>query len=124
MVQETADYRAENRADSPSTDGGEAISEKDLRRMEKERKEQEKRMKLERERAEKLARKEHDRLDKLAKKKEKEEVKAKKKSPKHTEIEPQQTSPSPVYTDEVDDVVPSLDRSPPVSPIGKSVTVN
>ncbi|XP_055333731.1 band 4.1-like protein 2 isoform X1 [Paramacrobiotus metropolitanus] len=122
MVQETVEYHttADHRPDSPSTDdgGGEVLSEKDLRRQEKERREHDKRLKADRERAEKLAKKEHDRLEKLAKKKEKEEQKSRGKTSKTstttTMVRTDHTSPSPAYTDEVDDA----DMSPPVSPVG------
>jgi hypothetical protein len=80
MVQEAVVYR-DHGGDNSSAEGGEVeISEKELRRLEKERKEEEKRMKKERERAEKTAQKEHERLEKLAKQREKEELKAAKKN--------------------------------------------
>ena len=82
MVQEAVAYRSnEQHADASSLEGGDVvITEKELRRLEKQRKEEEKLMKKDRERAEKNAQKEHERKEKLAKQKEKEELKLAKKN--------------------------------------------
>ena len=85
MVHEAVAYRTETivrGTDSPSLDGNDdgGLSEKDLIRMEKERREDEKRIRKEREKAEKIALRENERLQKLAREKEKEEAKKSKKN--------------------------------------------
>ncbi|GAV06760.1 hypothetical protein RvY_16694-1 [Ramazzottius varieornatus] len=124
MVQETVAYRTETvvrGTDSPSLDGDNGgLSEKDLKRMEKERREDEKRMKKEREKAEKNALKEHERLQKLAREKEKEEARKSKKNG----VSHRHDSPAMPVAYSEDDVDESMDRSPPVSPVaGKTSTI-
>ncbi|OWA51919.1 Band 4.1-like protein 1 [Hypsibius exemplaris] len=120
--QEAVAYRGDHNADASSLEGGDVVmTEKEMRRLDKERKEEEKRMKQERERAEKNARKEHERLEKLAKQREKEQLKEAKKNGSSKNINNgnnriEESPPSPAYLDEDRDQ--SLERSPPVSPVG------